>query len=99
MVADPRGLAVLVVKNPPPGLRALALATRPALKLSDDVVAAGFPRISSSFSTLPGKVVLRDGEDIIFSGGPKPTLSRIISSLFPSLANTVEVGTIQNEVQ
>ena len=68
--ADARGLAVLVVKNPPPGLLALELATVPALKLSDDVVAAGFPRISSSFSALSGKVVSRDGEDIIFSGGP-----------------------------
>ena len=87
--ADPRGLAVLVVKNPPPGLRALALATRPALKLSDDVVAAGFPRISSSFSALPGKVVSRDGEDIIFSGGPNDG-----SSGGPLLRNGRVVGVV-----
>ena len=92
--ADPRGLAVLVVKNPPPGLRALALATRPALKLSDDVVAAGFPRISSSFSALPGKVVSRDDEDIIFSGGPNDGSSGgpLLSTPTPSSRKSVSVN-------
>lgn len=87
--ADPRGLAVLVVKNPPSGLLALKLATLPALKLSDDVVAAGFPRISSSFSALSGKVVSRDGEDIIFSGGPDEG-----SSGGPLLKNGRVVGVV-----
>ena len=87
--ADPRGLAVLVVRNPPPGLLALELATLPALKLSDDVVAAGFPRISSSFSALPGKVISRDGEDIIFSGGPNEG-----SSGGPLLRNGRVVGVV-----
>jgi Trypsin-like peptidase domain len=86
---DARGLAVLVVKNPPPGLLALELTTSPALKLSDDVVAAGFPRISSSFSALSGKVVSRDGEDIIFSGGPDEG-----SSGGPLLKNGKVVGVV-----
>jgi Trypsin-like peptidase domain len=86
---DARGLAVLIVKNPPPGLLALELATLPALKLSDDVVAAGFPRISSSFSALSGKVVSRDGEDIIFSGGPDEG-----SSGGPLLKNGRVVGVV-----
>lgn len=86
---DPRGLAVLLVKHPPAGLLALELAALPGLKLSDDVIAAGFPRISSSFSALPGKVVSRDGEDIIFSGGPDEG-----SSGGPLLKNGKVVGVV-----
>ncbi len=86
---DARGLAVLIVKNPPAELLALELATAPALKLSDDIVAAGFPRISSSFSALSGKVVSRDGEDIIFSGGPDEG-----SSGGPLLKNGKVVGVV-----
>ena len=76
--ADPRGLAVLSVKDPPPGVVVLKLAADSQVKLSDDVMALGFPRISPGFSALPGKVASRDGTDILFaapvdegsSGGP-----------------------------
>jgi hypothetical protein len=67
--ADPRGLAVLAVKNPPSGLIALKLSSDGQVKLADDVVALGFPRISPSFSALPGKVASRDGTDILFTAG------------------------------
>jgi hypothetical protein len=67
--ADPRGLAVLAVKNPPPGLVTLNLSSDGPVKLTDDVMALGFPRISPTFSALPGKVASRDGTDILFSAG------------------------------
>jgi len=67
--ADPRGLAVLTVKNPPSGLVVLPLASDAQIMLTDDVMALGFPRISPSFSALPGKVASRDGTDILFTAG------------------------------
>lgn len=67
--ADARGLAVLKVKDPPPGLLVLTLATGAQVRLTDDVVALGFPRISPGFSALPGKVASRDGTDILFTAG------------------------------
>lgn len=67
--ADPRGLAVLAVKNPPTGLVTLNFSNDGQVTLTDDVTALGFPRISPSFSALPGKVASRDGTDIVFTAG------------------------------
>jgi sulfatase modifying factor 1 len=75
---NPRGLALLVVENPPPGLRALPLAVPTDAVIGEDVVVAGYPSPKGQFFAPKTSIAGFAGQDLNlsretppgFSGGP-----------------------------
>ncbi len=90
---DRRKLALLVVQNPPAGVRAIEPAADPAVARGTAVVVAGFPSAIGRFSVLPAHVVTVKGLDMYlspvtlegYSGGPVLLEGRIAGMVFGRL--------------
>ncbi len=75
---DERGLALLVVSNPPSGVTVVPASGEQSLELQSKVDVAGFPAPFSTFTVVDTTVATRKGRDIMlardtgegFSGGP-----------------------------
>jgi S1-C subfamily serine protease len=67
---NPRGLAILIVKeNIPSGLSVLKLSSSNSVKDGDHVITIGFPRLSNvQWAVIGGNILGRSGSAITFSG-------------------------------
>jgi hypothetical protein len=87
---DPRGLALLVIANPPQGIRAIEPGQDLSFAPGVSVIVAGFPVVVGRFTVLPASVASIRGRELFLapetgeglSGGPVLLEDRVVGVVF-----------------